>query len=152
MYDPVKAHEYYMAHRKLKGRHSTKGFSDTQKEQWAYTKHELGEERKNRNATNREAINATRQARLKQLSDAASTQIESLKSQLKNMNKYQRKAAKSRIQNAIASIRNILKGDKSEVRASAKAQKSAAMDLSTERYNNDLDAAYEEIKKSGKKR
>lgn len=27
-YDPVKAHEYYMKNRELKGRTSTKGFTD----------------------------------------------------------------------------------------------------------------------------
>ena len=38
-YDPKAAHEYYMKHRKLKGKkHSTKGFGDTQKEQWEYVK------------------------------------------------------------------------------------------------------------------
>ena len=43
-YDPVKAHEYYEKHKKLKGRNrSTKGFSDTQKEQYAYAKDQLRE-------------------------------------------------------------------------------------------------------------
>lgn len=45
-YDPKKAHEYYMKHRKLKGRRSTKGMSQQQKELVAYTRHGLQEEKK----------------------------------------------------------------------------------------------------------
>ena len=45
-YDPVKAHEYYMKNRKLKGRRSSKGMSQSQKEQWAYAKNQLSEEEK----------------------------------------------------------------------------------------------------------
>jgi len=35
-YDPVKAHEYYLKNRELKGRHSTKGLTQRQKEGWQY--------------------------------------------------------------------------------------------------------------------
>ena len=45
-YDPVKAHEYYMKNRKLKGRRSTKKFDQSQKEQWAYAKAQLSAEEK----------------------------------------------------------------------------------------------------------
>ena len=58
-YDPKAAHEYYMKHRKLKGRkRSTKGFDDTQKEQWAYAKEQLRTQRKQRNESSKERINA----------------------------------------------------------------------------------------------
>jgi len=40
-YDPVKAHEYYMRKRKLKGRFSTKGFTKKQTEAWAYVKDQV---------------------------------------------------------------------------------------------------------------
>ena len=39
-YDPVKAHEYYMEHRELKGR-STSGMSDTQREGWTYAQKQI---------------------------------------------------------------------------------------------------------------
>lgn len=39
-YDPVKAHEYYMEHRELKG-HSTSGMSDTQREGWTYAQKQI---------------------------------------------------------------------------------------------------------------
>ena len=45
-YDPVKAHEYYMKHRKLKGRHSTRKMSESQKAQWSYAKNQLSLEEK----------------------------------------------------------------------------------------------------------
>lgn len=43
-YDPTKAHDYYMRTRKLKGRRpqfSTKGFSEKQKQAWAYIKEQV---------------------------------------------------------------------------------------------------------------
>lgn len=43
-YDPKKAHEYYMKNRKLKGRRSTRGFSQKQKEQWSYAKYKISED------------------------------------------------------------------------------------------------------------
>lgn len=45
-YDPVKAHEYYEKHKKLKGRTSTKGFNQKQKEQAFYVKAQLTDEKK----------------------------------------------------------------------------------------------------------
>jgi hypothetical protein len=45
-YDPVKAHEYYEQHKKLKGRTSTKGFSQDQKITAQYVKKQLTEERR----------------------------------------------------------------------------------------------------------
>ena len=45
-YDPVKAHEYYERTKRLKGRRSTKGFSQIQKEQLAYAKEQLKQQQK----------------------------------------------------------------------------------------------------------
>jgi hypothetical protein len=45
-YDPAKAHEYYLKNRELKGRQSTKGMSETQRNAWSYTKNQIGERRK----------------------------------------------------------------------------------------------------------
>ena len=66
-YDPRKAHEYYMKHRKLKGRRSTKGFSESQKEQWAYAKSQLSEQKKARDKGDSESINARRDSLLKDI-------------------------------------------------------------------------------------
>jgi len=53
-YDPVKAHEYYMEHRELKGRRSTAGLNDEGKETARYVKKALTEERKNKIAKHKE--------------------------------------------------------------------------------------------------
>ena len=45
-YDPVKAHEYYEEHKKLKGRHSTAGLNDKGRETAAYVKEQLLAEKK----------------------------------------------------------------------------------------------------------
>lgn len=47
-YDPVKAHEYYLRNRKLKGRtqFSTKGFNEKQKQAWDYIKNQIKEKQK----------------------------------------------------------------------------------------------------------
>lgn len=45
-YDPQKAHEYYERNKELKGRQSTKGFSDTQRQALSYTKNQIGAAKK----------------------------------------------------------------------------------------------------------
>lgn len=45
-YDPAKAHEYYLKNRELKGRKSTKGMSEVQKQALSYTKHKIGNDKK----------------------------------------------------------------------------------------------------------
>ena len=102
-YDPVKAHEYYMKHRQLKGRRSTKGFTDTQKEQWAFAKEQLKEEHK----ANNEAINENKKERLEAISeevndqkealtDQAQSKIETLREQLKGMSKKKKRKCDQR--------------------------------------------------------
>lgn len=168
-YDPVKAHEYYMRHRKLKGRHSTKGFTDEQKERFAYAKYTLGEEKKERNSADRTRINSAKDANVaaieaakkqqrEQLTSTANEQISRIRAELKGMGKWEKKQAKARIQGAIAQIREVLRGkktslneaaktQKSSVRDSARTQKAEAKAKSQAKYESDLDAAYEEIKK-----
>lgn len=45
-YDPVKAKEYYERTKELKGRQSTKGMSDTQKQALSYTKNQISASKK----------------------------------------------------------------------------------------------------------
>lgn len=45
-YDPVKAHEYYEEHKKLKGKRSSAALSDEGKEIWKYTKDQITEHKK----------------------------------------------------------------------------------------------------------
>lgn len=46
-YDPVKAHEYYMQTRELKGRRSTTALSDEGKEKWSYVQDSIKTEKVN---------------------------------------------------------------------------------------------------------
>ena len=61
-YDPVKAHEYYLKNRELKGRQSTKGMSDTQKEAWSYSKNKIGTDKKAALTSSRNAQTAKLEA------------------------------------------------------------------------------------------
>ena len=58
-YDPVKAHEYYMRNRELKGRRSTSDLNDEGKEIWSYTKNEIKSEKKEVSNQQKEAHKQT---------------------------------------------------------------------------------------------
>ena len=47
-YDPVKAHEYYEAHKKLKGRTSTAGLNEEGRKVASYVKKQITSEKKSR--------------------------------------------------------------------------------------------------------
>ena len=51
-YDPQKAREYYLRTRKLKGRRSTKGWNEGQRQSWAMAKDQIGAQRKQDNSAN----------------------------------------------------------------------------------------------------
>ena len=53
-YDPVKAHEYYIKHRELKGRASTAGLNDEGKAAASYVKEQLTTERKSKVEANKD--------------------------------------------------------------------------------------------------
>ena len=53
-YDPVKAHEYYIKHRELKGRASTAGLNDEGKAAASYVKEQLTTEHKSKVEANKE--------------------------------------------------------------------------------------------------
>lgn len=80
-YDPVKAHEYYLKNRELKGRQSTKGMSDTQKEAWSYTKNKIGNDKK---AELTSASNAQK-AKLEQLRNQANETRDRIRKKLESL-------------------------------------------------------------------
>ena len=74
-YDPVKAHEYYLKNRDLKGR-TTSGMSQKQKEAWDYVKNNIDEDKKKQIKVNEDAntkkideFQATAAATRKRISD-----------------------------------------------------------------------------------
>lgn len=170
-YDPKKAHEYYMRHRNLKGRHSQKGFGETQKAQWYYAKEQLKEQKKDRDKTDSEniksqrkqsleAIRAERDRKKKQLADIAkktSEQVKQLKKRLKYLPPEQRAIMADRIKGMIETVKDQRGAQRKRLseQANAKSEsvrKKASADLksakarSNEQYERDLDAAYKKIK------
>lgn len=73
-YDPAKAREYYLRNRELKGRQSTKGMSDTQKEALGYSKHQIGEAKKSELTNTQKAMMARNQA-LREKAEEATKRI-----------------------------------------------------------------------------
>jgi hypothetical protein len=74
-YDPVKAHEYYERNKQLKGRQTTKGMSDVQKQALSYTKKSIGDAKK----ADLKKAEAARKAQLEAVrasAEAARTRIE----------------------------------------------------------------------------
>lgn len=92
-YDPVKAHEYYMRTRELKGRRSSSKLDDEGKKVWAYTKSQITDEKKEavqeeqrlRNTEIEELRENAKQCReritqkLKQLNEALSSKLSQTK-------------------------------------------------------------------------
>lgn len=100
-YDPVKAHEYYEKHKKLKGRKSTAGLNSTGKEAAKYVKDKLQEER---NAK----IDSLKQSTMKEI-DEYKEHIEGLKEANKRMREeYKRK--KDALKQEAERIKNMPKG------------------------------------------
>ena len=80
-YDPVKAHEYYMKNRHLKGRHSTKGLNDEGKALAATIKSDLNAERKEKT----EANNAETNAQIASSKSKTDSSVEQIKNRRKNI-------------------------------------------------------------------
>ena len=143
-YDPQKAHEYYMKHRKVKGNtRSTKGFDTGQKESWAMAKDKLSQKHK---AINKSITEDVQQKR-KQLSEQTKNKIDALRQRMKGMSKEEKAAFKESIQGVIDTLRNNLKSNKETLTASGKASREKEKTA----HNARLDAAYKEIKNKGKK-
>ena len=87
-YDPVKAHEYYMAHRKLKGR-STAGLNEEGRDAAYYVKQRINEERKEKvdadKASTDSAIESSKSnmsSKIQRINDDRSDKISQSKSQM----------------------------------------------------------------------
>lgn len=81
-YDPVKAHEYYMRNRELKGRRSTSKLSDEGKKVWQYTKQQITEEKKSKVEAEKEA----KDQKTEELREKASATRERITAKLKELN------------------------------------------------------------------
>lgn len=104
-YDPVKAHEYYMKTRKLKGKQgvSTAGLNDTGKEAQTYVQKTIGEERQREIRKHAKAQNE----KAKTYADRAKSQISALSERLRNMSPAERKYRAGAIRQAVDRIRSL---------------------------------------------
>lgn len=123
-YDPVKAHEYYMKNRELKGRRSTATLNDEGKNAARYVREQLNSERKRKveaskntmtsniktlqGATSK-AITTAREkkiANVKAHTEQMQTQITSLREKLKGMSKEDKERNSATIQHEIQKLRD----------------------------------------------
>lgn len=87
-YDPIKAHEYYMLHRKLKGRkHSTATLNEKGKKAADYVKNQIGEEKKRAVSSERSSRDQKIEAEKKSYSDRVFSQTQTAKVRISNLQK-----------------------------------------------------------------
>lgn len=123
-YDPVKAHEYYMKNRELKGRRSTSSLNDEGKAAAKYVRERLNDERKQKVEASKNSMtsniktlqtatsNAITTAREKKLANVKAhteqmqTKIKSLREKLKGMTSEEKEKNSPTIQNEIQKLRD----------------------------------------------
>lgn len=159
-YDPVKAHEYYEKHKKLKGKtRSHKGWDDSQKEQYEYAKAQakdayskssdlIGLQR----STNLKAIESAKRKQKEQITKQTSEAVAQLRDKMKNMNPEQKEAFKEKLGTAIEKLkgkteRQAARIDKSSAKQKESIKKDASRELNSAKkdYEKTVDAAYEKI-------
>lgn len=170
-YDPVAAHEYYMKHRKLKGRkRSTKGFSEKQKQQFKEAKEYLGAQKKDKNDDSRARIEERKKAMLEHIREAKQRQkeivtqrtadeIARIREQFKKLSPEEKKEQREKIKGVISQLRESAKQQKQAitekaknksagVREKASADKKKAVAKNKADYENAVDKVYNSLKKS----
>lgn len=116
-YDPVKAHEYYMRTRELKGRKSTSGLNDKGKNAASYIKEQLNAERdskiekhKTRTTSQIEGVRTTSKNQIQTIRNSTTNVINAKRDQMKR----EVEAHTTQTQSKIDSLREKLKGMSSE--------------------------------------
>lgn len=137
-YDPVKAHEYYMQHRQLKGRKKSKLSDAELVEKRRKTTYGLNDKGKAVAKQVKESIMSEKKQVLKQISENLKIAIKQLREMMK-MQGYGKDQIKQLVE---------------ELRQSAKEMKKQARELYNEKYYRELDKLKQEpeFKKEKKKR
>ena len=111
-YDPIKAHEYYMRTRQLKGRTSTAGLNDSGKEAASYIKKKLNDERDAKIAAHKKKTNsdiASQKYQKQSDIELAKQKRETEKETLRQQKKRTMESHKIQMNAQIDSLRSILK-------------------------------------------
>lgn len=156
-YDPVKAHEYYMRNRELKGRRSTTQLNDEGRNAARYVKEQLSNERKGRVDANKahtdsviEGLREKKAADIEAHKAVLQTKIDALKDYLDNMDSVEKSDNKEIVYDAIASLREEnkqervrlqeeFKASNSSLRAGDSAERSRLKEEYDEKYLQELD-------------
>lgn len=157
-YDPVKAHEYYMRTRQLKGRRPK--LNDRGKEALKYVKDSIRGEQKSKSEkmrsdykkaaekrrSDRKARSETHRANVKAMTTSIrsnyKSKIESLNAKLKGMSKEERKEKAAEIKEEKARLRDKVKSDLTEIRNKNKEERQRI----TDEYRNSSKFASTEYK------
>lgn len=130
-YDPVKAHEYYEEHKKLKGRTSTAGLNEEGRIAAQYIRKNINDERDKNievakattksqietDKANLESQKSQRESEMRQHTEQAQKQIDSIRERIQKMSPRQRELASNVLGKQIESIRNANNSQRQKVTA-----------------------------------
>lgn len=152
-YDPVKAHEYYEKHKKLKGRkkgQSTKSLSKEQKQQFTEAKAYLSAQKSEANKKSKEQINQAKKKQQETLTKQAQAKIESLRKSIQHLTPEQKRKQAERISGVIDRIRETTAMKKQAVSERATAKSKKATETNQKAYDKAVENAYKQIKSKKK--
>lgn len=129
-YDPVKAHEYYLKTRELKGRRSSSNLNAEGKKVWSYTKNEISTAKKNdaqKEKNNRDNQIKELRAKADKARESISSKLEELRKSLSDITKWNKELAEDKRDTAIERLQNqkIPEGLPEEERARRIAERNA---------------------------
>ena len=163
-YDPVKAHEYYLKTRELKGRRSTAKLNEEGKIAARYVREQLSNERKQKVESHREqtmskidSLRERKNAKIESHKNAMRAKIDNLRQMLKSMGKAEKARNKEQIYSLIGSLREEnkemrrqlsedFKSDSSSLRTDHKNERSRLKEKYDEKYIQELDKIRSESK------
>ena len=108
-YDPVKAHEYYLKTRELKGRRSSSNLNAEGKKVWSYTKNEISTAKKNdaqKEKNNRDNQIKELRAKADKTRESISSKLEELRKSLFDITKWNKELAEDKRDTAIERLQN----------------------------------------------
>lgn len=129
-YDPVKAHEYYLKTRELKGRRSSSNLNAEGKKVWSYTKNEISTAKKNdvqEEKNNRDTQIKELRAKADKTRESIFSKLEELRKSLSDITKWNKELAEDKRDTAIERLQNqkIPEGLSEEERARRIAERNA---------------------------
>lgn len=129
-YDPVKAHEYYLRTRELKGRRSSSNLNAEGKKVWSYTKNEISTAKKSdvqEEKNNRDNQIKELRAKADKTRESISSKLEELRKSLSDITKWNKDLAEDKRDTAIERLQNqkIPEGLSEEERARRIAERNA---------------------------